>query len=467
MAREPWVARCEDLVKVYRAEGGSVEALRGVTAAFPAGALTAVMGPSGSGKSSLLRLLAGMERPTAGSVEVGDLRLDRASSRGLRRLRRHSIGYVFQRPSDNFVSYLTVDEHLRLAAGGAPSAPGSQPVLQELGIAGRAEHLASGLSGGQQQLAAFAQAVVGGAPVVVADEPTAELDGASARLVLERMRLLVEDGVAFIVATHDREVERVADEVIYIDEGRIRDRPRRPASAPAALSEVPPPPGAALVSVRGATKSYRRGPETVHAVRKADLDLPAGTILGLVGRSGSGKTTLLNLIAGWERPDEGTVDRGGMGGTEGIEPPVPHGVPWWGRMAILPQRLGLMEELTVRGNVEYPARLAGVAEPSASRIDDLLEELGLTRLAERYPRETSVGEQQRTALARALVLRPNVLLLDEPTGHQDHRSAGLVLDLLREAAAEGTCCLVATHDQEAAVNFDRVVMIEDGILRQA
>ncbi|MGH2724545.1 MAG: ATP-binding cassette domain-containing protein [Actinomycetota bacterium] len=469
MAPEPWVARCDGVVKVYRGDGVAVEALRGVSATFPPAALTAVVGPSGSGKSSLLRLLAGMERATSGTIRVGPLELDGASGRRLRRLRRHTIGYVFQSPSDNFVSYLTVDEHLRMAAGRRSEGPGPGPVLEELGIGARAGHVAASLSGGQQQLAAFAQAVVGGATVVVADEPTAELDGASARLVLERMRLLIEDGVAFIVATHDRAVERVADRVIYLDEGRVRDRPARPA--PSFLASALPgtlsagPEGRILVHVRGANKSYRRGPETVHAVQGATLGLPAGTMVGLIGRSGSGKTTLLNLIAGWERPDEGTIDRTTIAG-EGVVPGdgLSNGVPRWGRMAILPQRLGLMDELSVRGNVEYPARLAGVAEEAAPRVGDLLEALGLTDLADRYPRETSVGEQQRAALARALVLRPSVLLLDEPTGHQDHRSARLVLDLLREAAAEGTCCLVATHDEEAARNFDLVVRIEDGIL---
>ena len=96
------------------------------------------------------------------------------------------------------------------------------------------------------------------------------------------------------------------------------------------------------------------------------------------------------------------------------------------------------------------------------RVDDLLDRLGLTELQDRQPRETSVGEQQRTALARALVLSPRVVLADEPTGHQDTTWARAVLQALRRAAAEGTCCLVATHDEEEARDFDRVLAMADG-----
>jgi putative ABC transport system ATP-binding protein len=113
--------RCEDVVKTYPTAAGEVRALRGVTASFRRGAVSAVVGPTGSGKSSLLRLLCGLDRPTTGSVLVDGLPVHRAGSRALRRLRRRVVGYVFQRPSDNFLPYLTVSEHLARAAGGAPA----------------------------------------------------------------------------------------------------------------------------------------------------------------------------------------------------------------------------------------------------------------------------------------------------------------------------------------------------------
>ena len=217
-------AHCEELTKVYRTATSSVHALRGITAQFPEGALTAVAGPSGSGKSSLLRLLAGQERPTSGALVVGDVPVHHASSRGLRRLRRRTVGYLFQRASDNFFPYLTVGEHLRVASRRSGSAPRIRPrdLLDVLGIGHRVGHLPSELSGGEQARAAVAQVLAAGATIVLADEPTAELDTDSADGVIRAIREVVRRGVTFIVATHDLTVMRRADALIELDHGVVR-----------------------------------------------------------------------------------------------------------------------------------------------------------------------------------------------------------------------------------------------------
>lgn len=474
MPTEGWAARVDDVTKTYRTPAAEVRALARVTAQFPRAALTAVVGPSGSGKSSLLRLLVGMDRPSGGDVVVGGLALHRAGARQLRHLRRRTVGYVFQRPSDNFISYLTVEEHLRMAAaGGPPRAREGRAVLEDLGIAHRLHHLPAELSGGEQQRAAFAQALVTGAAIVVADEPTAELDGDSAAVVLEKLHGLVAAGVTIVVATHDAAVRRAADQVIELDHGRLRTAspaervpaspssvapaPYRPAafSPPAPATATPEAPSApVLIRASDVTRTYRRGDEVVHALRGVDLELRAGEVVAVIGRSGSGKTTLLNLIAGWEPPDAGEV--GWMASDGDLRA--------WRDVAVLPQRLSLIDELTVRENVELPARLAGVLPETRNRVEALLEQLGLAALAGRAPNETSVGEQQRTAMARALVLSPRLLLADEPTSHQDEASTSRVFEALAAAAAEGTCCLVATHDEGAARQVRRVLRLEDGLL---
>ena len=145
-----------------------------MTLDFEAGRSRRSWGRPGSGKSSLLRVLTGIDRATSGDVWVGPRNVARASARGLRRLRRDTVGYVFQRPSDNFLPNLTIGEHLRLAARDERAT--DLDVLDRLGIGHRVDHLPDELSGGEQQRAAFAQAVVAGSAVVVADEPTAELD---------------------------------------------------------------------------------------------------------------------------------------------------------------------------------------------------------------------------------------------------------------------------------------------------
>lgn len=198
-------------------------------------------------------------------------------------------------------------------------------------------------------------------------------------------------------------------------------------------------------------KVYRRGAEVVAALRDVDLVLGAGELVALLGPSGSGKTTLLNLLAGWEQPDSGRVVWSGATGA----------APGWSRLAVVPQRLGLLEELTVGENVALPALLAH-GDAVAGRAEALLAQLGLEGLADRLPDEVSLGEQQRAAVARALVLDPPLVLLDEPTGHQDEQSAKAVLDLLQRARDGGTTCLLATHAPEVRDIADRTVTLADG-----
>ena len=132
----------------------------------------------------------------------------------------------------------------------------------------------------------------------------------------------------------------------------------------------------------------------------------------------------------------------------------------WEELAIVPQRLGLAADLAIAENVALPLRLAGLRD--AERVAELLERFALTPLAGRLPGEGSLGEQQRAALARALVRRPALLLADEPTGHQDEDWAARVGAALHAACAEGSACLLATHDPDVLDHADRVLGIRDG-----
>jgi putative ABC transport system ATP-binding protein len=212
----------------------------------------------------------------------------------------------------------------------------------------------------------------------------------------------------------------------------------------------------ALVTAEGITKSYKRGSETVQALRSIDFSLFAGEVVALIGPSGSGKSTLLNLLARWEEPDSGSMRWRSNPGA----PPVD-----WEDVAVVPQKLGLINELSVEENITLPSRLSGVLVGEAVS-NALMEQLGLERFADRLPLEISVGEQQRTALARALIAHPALLLLDEPTGHQDGEWVDAIFTLLREAAGEGACCLVATHNPEVLSHADRILEIRDGTLHE-
>jgi len=190
--------------------------------------------------------------------------------------------------------------------------------------------------------------------------------------------------------------------------------------------------------------------EVSHAgvLHDVSLTLAAAELAVLAGRSGSGKTTLCHLIAGIMPPSGGRVS---------VNDRPAHSVKDWAEVSLLPQRLALDPELTVAENVLLPAGLRG--RPAET---DLLDRLGLTPIAGRPARDTSVGEQQRTAIARALVLAPAVAVLDEPTAHQDDEHVQLVLDVLVEAVQAGTLAVVATHDPRVIEIAGRTVHLRSG-----
>ena len=189
-------------------------------------------------------------------------------------------------------------------------------------------------------------------------------------------------------------------------------------------------------------------------LKPISFTLASHEIVVVRGRSGSGKSTLLALLAGWVAPDSGHLERLGEWGVPGVD-------RTWRGTAILPQVLAPIAELTMTENVAMPLRLSGSSWPVArQRARAILEELDLTDEAERAAIDSSLGQQQRMALARAAVIAPIVLLADEPTSHQDSGHIATVLALLRSVVAEGTCAVVASHDPSVADIADRVLDLD-------
>ncbi|MGH9119731.1 MAG: ABC transporter ATP-binding protein [Acidimicrobiales bacterium] len=212
--------------------------------------------------------------------------------------------------------------------------------------------------------------------------------------------------------------------------------------------------GEPLLSLRDVAKSFRSGALPVRVLRRVALDLFPGDLVALVGRSGSGKTTLLSLIIGWDTDDRGELAWRGEARDLGA-------VPW--RELAMPRALGLLPELTIEENITAPVFL----DPAHAGQDHrrLMDDLGLGHLAARDPAETSLGEQQRTAVARALVLRPTVVLADEPLAHQNGEWTEVCLGLFAELAVGGTAFLVATHDLAVLHAADRALELHDGRLQ--
>ncbi|CAI9409229.1 ABC transporter ATP-binding protein [Nocardioides sp. T2.26MG-1] len=211
---------CEDLVKVFRSATGETHALRGLGLELHPGALTVVAGPSGSGKSSLLTLLGARDRPSAGRLEVLGRDVGEASTRELRGLRRRGIGFVPQRSALGIFPHLRAVDQLRQVAawrGGETADP--HDTLAAVGLADRAEHLPNALSGGEQQRLAVSLALVGAPALVVADEPTAELDHANADLVMDALLAAAAAGSAVVISSHDDRVTHRADRLLHLRHG--------------------------------------------------------------------------------------------------------------------------------------------------------------------------------------------------------------------------------------------------------
>jgi putative ABC transport system ATP-binding protein len=231
-----------DVSKVYGEGATEVHALRRVDLSVDAGSLVAVMGASGSGKSTLLTIAGSLEDPTSGEVYVGDRPLSSLSRNGKARLRRQSIGYVFQ--DYNLLAGLNAVENVSLpleldGVSARKAQAAALESLEDFGLNDRASHYPDQLSGGERQRVAIARAVVGGRQLLLADEPSGALDSANAETV---MRLILEAchrGMAAVVVTHDAELASWADRVIFLRDGRIVDQTLADESPEAFLADLP------------------------------------------------------------------------------------------------------------------------------------------------------------------------------------------------------------------------------------
>ncbi|WP_173097429.1 ABC transporter ATP-binding protein [Actinomadura verrucosospora] len=217
------IVRLTAVSKAYGTGPGAVTALDGVTLGLAEGSFTAVMGASGSGKSTLLQCAAGLERPTAGAVSLDGRDLSRMRESALTRLRRETIGFVFQ--SYNLLPALTAEQNVGLPlrlAGHRPDPRAVRAALDAVGLGDRARHRPAELSGGQQQRVAIARALAAAPRVLFADEPTGALDSAASRTVLRILRTLVsEHGQTIVMVTHDPVAAAHAGRVVFLADGRV------------------------------------------------------------------------------------------------------------------------------------------------------------------------------------------------------------------------------------------------------
>ena len=218
--------RIRDLVKVHHTGKIEVQALRGLNLDISAGELVSIIGPSGSGKSTLLNIIGGLDKATAGCVQVGEKVVTTLSVRQLVDYRRKMVGHIFQ--NLNLISTLTAQENIEFSMVASGVARGKrkqrvQELLKTVSLENRAHHKPEELSGGEQQRIAIAAALANDAPVLLADEPTGELDTANAKIIVEYLvKVNQEFGKTIIMVTHDPSVARASNRILRIEDGLIK-----------------------------------------------------------------------------------------------------------------------------------------------------------------------------------------------------------------------------------------------------
>lgn len=430
------------------------------------GRVTALVGPSGSGKTTTALALLGEYPPGA---QVGGAVTGSAGP----------IGYLPQHPATVLnparrVGVLLRDIARRTGAGPA-AVEGALRDAELAGVEGVLRRFPHQLSGGQQQRVVLAQALLLGARVIVADEPTTGQDARTKGRLTALLRTLAARGTGILLLSHDLGVvAELADEVVVLEAGRVRrcgppsavlDEPAPVAPgrpAPAVPPARPRPPGPARLAVTGLTARHPGGGTVLHDVH---LTLRAGECLALVGRSGSGKTTLGRCLAGLHSRHRGLLRLDGA--------PLPRSVRRRDRAELAAvqyvfqdARAAFADGRPVGGQVARAAvRLRGLRGPAAAdEALALLAGLGLgPAQAARPPAALSGGELQRAALARALIARPAVLVCDEITSGLDAETRAAILGrLARLRADSGLALLFVTHDLSAAAALADSVATMDG-----
>ena len=503
-------------VKDLRVAFGPKEVVRGVNFSIAAGEKLALVGESGSGKTitalSLLRL-AGNAAITGQALLQGRGDLLAMTEREMRGVRGGDIAMVFQEPMTALNPLMTIGQQiaeillLKKGLTGAQCAQAAIDLLAQTGIpepARRANSFPHQLSGGQRQRAMIAMALASSPKLLLADEPTTALDVSLRGQILDLLGdLQRQTGMAVLLITHDLNlVRRFADRVAVMEQGvlveqgpvaqvfgspqhaytrrLIASQPRRDvveADPPAGTAPVVQAQGLRVVyptPLPGVRGWFKKG-EFV-AVLGADLQLLPGQTLGVVGESGSGKSTLAQAILGL-LPAAGALQVGGQAWQQPATRNTPTNQQLRRRVQVVFQDpfSSLSPRLTVEEIVGEGLR---VHEPALTvaqrrtRVVAALAEVGLAedqypRLLERYPHEFSGGQRQRLAIARALIVHPQVLVLDEPTSALDVTIQQQVLGLLQRLQKEkGLSYLLITHDVEVirAMAHDVLVMKDGTVL---
>ena len=513
--RETPAVGLRDVFCVHRTGQGDAAALQGLSLSVAGGERLCVLGPSGAGKTTMLRVIAGLQRPSAGVARVFGVDVGRLSTRASARARNASLGFLHQHAEAALSPDLTITRAVALGLalrgiGRAAREERARELLAAAGLEDRADALPGQLSGGERQRVAVCAAVAHRPRLLLADEPTAELDDAAGEAIAQLIERLTErDGATVITVSHDPELGRRAGRTVRIRDGRVvedgdslvvapggwvrlgderlraagigehlraesasdgllltaADRERERERPPAAPTTVPARTPAHPVTVAVQSVTRVRGGRPV--LDRLTLRFAPGRMTAVVGRSGAGKTTLLELLAGLAVPDAGEVLLDGRALGPRSEQ---RAAERRARIGYLPQEPVPVGFLSAAENIALALTARGCERDRAARAArEVLDRVGLAERSGQRVERLSAGEAQRVALARALACADGLLIVDEPTSRLDEETAAAVAALLAAAAEQdGHTVICATHDVPVISRAHAAVTLgEEGVARRS
>jgi ABC-type lipoprotein export system ATPase subunit len=481
------IIQMQDVTKTYETGDAPFTALDNVNLEIKQGEFLGITGKSGAGKTTLLNMIAGVSESTSGKIFfhwVGNespspsLPIHSLNEDKLALWRGQHIGIIYQ--SFELMPTLNLAQNVMLP----PDFLGMyQPTLSKkralelldlVGIADHAYKIPAHISGGQKQRVAIARALVNDPHLIIADEPTGNLDSVTAETIFQIFEKLVAQGKTIVMVTHDESFASRFTRHLHIVDGVVsspseniegKSSPSTPItvqghiSKPRGESVVPEKPA---IILRNVEKVYENAAGKFLALKNINLQLNYGQFISIVGKSGCGKSTLLNMITGIDHPTAGDVI---IGDEHIYKMSESKRALWRGKnMGVVFQFFQLLPTLTLLENTMLPMDYCNLY-PFYERPDramELLKIVGLEDQAYKLPTAVSSGQQQSAAIARALATDPSIILADEPTGNLDSRSADNVLNLFESLARQGKTVLIVTHDPSITQRTDQTIILSDG-----
>ncbi len=504
------IIQMQDVVKTYITGDTPFVALNHVNIDIEQGEFLGITGKSGAGKSTLLNMISGVSAVTSGNIlfhwienqsPSASIPIHALSEDKLALWRGENLGIIYQSfelmPTLNLVENVMLPHDFSGLYRPVISKKRALELLDLVEIVDHAYKIPAHISGGQKQRVAIARAMVNDPHLIIADEPTGNLDSVTAETIFQIFERLVSQGKTIVMVTHDESFAPRFSRRLQITDGVVT-RPaengftpvNKPAN-PVNIARHPSPlelvsirdhgaldPAASRVEIiskpdlvspeklaiilRNVDKVYENAAGKFVALKSINLQLNYGQFISIVGKSGCGKSTLLNMITGIDHPTAGDV----LIGNEHIyKMSESKRALWRGRnMGVVFQFFQLLPTLSLLENTMLPMDYCGIYPfyERPERAMELLKMVGLEDQADKLPTAVSSGQQQSAAIARALATDPSIILADEPTGNLDSRAAENILNLFQSLAKRGKTVLIVTHDPSITQRTDQTIILSDG-----